>query len=108
MPENYEKRITEQARKCEKLKEEFANIRKDITRTVKERKKSEKDFLDVIKKQMEYWEDQLKNTDPQKDKERYNEIKGKIKSEKVLIKQIKDELDRIDQELKLEKEHKKI
>ncbi len=106
MPEQEEERIGKQASKQGTLEEKLGKTRDQIIKTFKERRKSEKDFLEVIKKQREYWRGQLKNTDPQKDKERYDELKGKIKNEEKLIKQIEEELDNIDKEIEQEKEHK--
>ncbi len=64
------------------------------------------EYLDAVKKQMGYWTSQIENTDPEKDKERYNVIKKNIEMEKTHIKQIQDELNRINEELKMENEHK--
>lgn len=105
MPEEKE-RIDKQARKHDSLAERIQKTRDEIIKTYGERKKSEKDFLEVIKNQKKYWESQLKVTNPKKDKERYKELKEKIKSEETLINQIKDELNSIDKEIEKEKEHK--
>ena len=105
MPEEKE-RIDKQARKHDTLAERLQKTRDEIMKTYIGRKQSEKDFLEVIKKQKKYWEDQLKNTDPQKNKERYDELEEKIENEKTLIKQIKDELNNLDKELGKEEEHK--
>lgn len=102
MPEQEDKRIGKQVRKYEKLEDRFEKTRSKIIETFKNRIKSEKDFLEVIEKQREYWKDRLKETDPQKDKDRYNELKEKIKSEETLIKQIKEELVKIDEKIKQE------
>lgn len=99
-------RINKQVRKHDTLAERMQKTRDEIIKTYMERKKSEKEFLEIIKKQKKYWEDQLKVTDPQKDKERYDELKGKIENEKTLIKQIKDELNSLDKEIGNEEEHK--
>lgn len=100
-----DERIVKQTHKQEKLEKRLHKIRNEIVETYKRRRESEKDFLEVIKKQMEYWKDRLSETDPEKNKKRYNELKQKIKGEETLIKQIKEELGRIDQELKQEREH---
>ncbi|MEN6293494.1 MAG: hypothetical protein ABFC34_05795 [Methanobacterium sp.] len=105
MPRQEKERIEKQAQKHDMLKEQMQKTRDKIIETYMERKESEKDFLKVIKNQKKYWEDQLKVTDPQKDKERYSELKGKIKDEETLIRQIKDELVSLDKEISKEKEH---
>ena len=105
MPRQEKERIDKQVSKQETLEERLGKTRRQIIKTFKDRRKSEKDFLEVIKKQKEYWKGQLKNTDPQEDKDRYDELNEKIKNEEKLIKQIKDEIDRIDNEIKQEKEH---
>jgi len=56
---------------------------------------------------MKYLEDLLENVGPIKNKERYNELKKRIKMEKILIEQIEDEVHRINEELKLEQDKKK-
>jgi hypothetical protein len=99
-------RIDKQALKQDTLEDQMQKIRNEIMETYRNRMKSEKDFLEVIKKQKKYWEDQLKDTDPQKNKERYDELEEKIESEKTLIKQIKEELNNLDKELGKEEEHK--
>ena len=92
--------------KQETLEERLQKTRDEIINTFKARIVTEKEFLGTIKKQREYWKGQLKNTDPRKDKERYNELKEKIKNEEKLIKQIEEELDNINKEIEQEKEHK--
>lgn len=104
MPEEDERIMDEQKRKKE-MEERFQDTHNKIIETFKDRKKFEKEYLDIIEKQKKYWNDRLKETDPQKNKERYDELKDKIKNEETLIKQIKDEVDRIDDALRLEKEH---
>ncbi|WP_424355001.1 hypothetical protein [Methanobacterium sp. MBAC-LM] len=106
MPGEEKERINEQARKHDTLEEQMQKTRDEIMKTYRERRGHEKEFLDVIKNQKRYWEDQLRNTDPEKDNERYEELKGKIENEKSLIKQIKDEIHDLNEELKNEKEHK--
>lgn len=106
MPRQEEERMGKQARKHDTLQERLQKTRNEIIETFKARMGTEKEFLETIKKQREYWKGQLKNTDPGKNKERYNELKEKIKSEEKLIKQIEEELDNINEEIKQEKEHK--
>lgn len=105
MPEEKE-RIDKQARKHDTLTERIQKTRNEIIKTYRKRKKSEKDFLEVIKKQKKYWEDQLNNTDPKENKKRYDELKGKIKNEETLINQIKEELINLDKEIEAEAKHK--
>lgn len=104
MPRQEDKEVNKQASKQETLERRLKKTRSEIIKTIKERRKAEKDFLGVIKQQKKYWEDQLQNTDPQ-NKERHDELKEKIENEELLIKQIYDELNRIDKELEQEKEH---
>lgn len=108
MPEqNGDEKKDKNVRELEDLEEKYWDIHKSIVRTIKERERVEREYLAVIKKQMEYWEGQLNKTDPIKDKKRYNELKERIEVEKSLIKQIDEELVRIKEELKLEREHEK-
>jgi len=102
-----DKRIINQWNKKEEIDNEFKNTNKKIMETVKNRQKTEKSYLDIIKKQKKYWEDQLKKIDPEINKNRYNELNENIEREKRLIKQIKEELDRIDKEFKMVKEYQK-
>lgn len=95
------------ARKKEKIEKEIQDTRDKIFETLRNRKKFEKDYGKTIKKLKEYWESQLDNVDPKKDKNRYNEIKKNIEREKNVLKQIEEELNKINQEIKMEKEHKK-
>lgn len=80
--------------------EEQYKIRSKI-RTIKDRKRVEMEYLDAVKKQMWYWKGQIDSIDPEKDESRYNELKKNIESEKEHIKQIEDELDRINEEIKM-------
>lgn len=108
MPEqNSDEKRDKNVSELENLQERYWDIHKSIVKTIKERERVEKEYLAVIKNQMKYWEDQLDNTDPLKNKKRYNELKKRIEVEKSLIKQIKEELVRIKEELKLEREHEK-
>ena len=106
MPEQEDERVDKQAQKQDTLEQRLQKTREEIIKTFKARKESEKDFLETIKKQKEYWKGQLKNTDPEKNKERYDELKEKINNEEKLIKQIEEEICRIDMELKQEERHK--
>lgn len=93
--------------KKEKIEKEFQNTHEKILETLKMRKKVEKDYGNTIKKQKEYWKSQLVSLDPLKDKNRYKYIKENIKREENLLTQIKEEVNRINKEIKMEKEHKK-
>ena len=101
------KKIMEESNKQKKIEEQFNKTRINIIRTIKDRKRVEMEYLDAVKKQMGYWKSQIENTDAEKDKERYNVIKKNIEMEKTHIKQIQDELNRINEELKMENEHEK-
>ena len=105
MPNQEDEMIEEQADKHEALEERIQKTRDEIIETYRQRKISEKDFLEIIENQKKYWESQLNNTDPQKDKERYNELKEKIKNEERFIVQIEEELTNLDKGLSKEKEH---
>ena len=98
-------RILNKRNKNEEIENKLQDTRDKILKTVIDRKKSEKDYLETIKKQKKYWEDQLKRTDPKEDKKRYDRIIENIDREKSLIIQIKEELNRIDKEFKMEIEH---
>lgn len=106
MPQKDYKKIMEET-KQKKIEEELSKTRINIIRTIKDRKRVEMEYLDAVKKQMGYWKSQMDNIDAEKDKERYNEIKKNIEMEKSHIKQILDELDRINEELKIENVHQK-
>ena len=69
---------------------------------LKNMKRVEMEYLDAVKKQIGYWKNQIDNTDPQKDEDRYNELKKNSEKEKENIKQVQDELDRINEEIKRE------
>lgn len=101
MPQKDYKKIMEESNKQKKIEEELNKTRINIIRTIKDRKRVEMEYLDAIKKQMGYWKSQIENTDAEKNKERYNVIKKNIEMEKAHIKQIQDELNRIDEELKM-------
>ena len=106
-PEDYDKRIYEETSKLKKMEEQLNKTRINILKTVKERKRVETEYLDAAKKQIEYWKGRLDATDPEKDEERYNELKKEIEMEESHIKLIQDELNRINKEIKMETEHKK-
>ncbi|MGZ7047178.1 MAG: hypothetical protein ACXVHP_02720 [Methanobacterium sp.] len=94
------KKIIEEKNKQRKMEEQLNKTRVNIIKTIKDRKRVEMEFLAAIKRQMGYWKNQMDNTDPENDKERYQQLKGNIEREKVHIKQIEDELDRINDEIK--------
>ncbi len=75
-----EEAIIDQEKNKKILEQRFLNTHDKIIETYKDRKKFEKEYLEVIKKQKKYWTDRLSETDPKKDKERYNELKNKIKN----------------------------
>jgi len=76
--------------------------RSSVIRAIKDRKRVEMEYLDAVKKQMWYWKTQIDTIDSQKDEKRYNELKMNIESEKAHIRQVQDELNRINEEIKLE------
>jgi hypothetical protein len=82
-----------------KVNEETSKTR--ITR-LKDRKRVEMEYLDAVKKQVGYWKNQVNFTDPQKDEKRYDELKKNIEMEKEHIKQVQDELNVINEEIKRE------
>ncbi|MEN6552389.1 MAG: hypothetical protein ABFC34_05815 [Methanobacterium sp.] len=82
-----------------KVNEETSRTR--ISR-LKNMKRVEMEYLDAVKKQMGYWNNQINATDPQKDEDRYNELKNNAENEKEHIKQVQDELNRINQEIERE------
>ena len=82
-----------------KRNEETSRIR--INR-LKNMKRVEMEYLDAVKKQIGYWNNQIEATDPQKDEDRYNELKQKAEKEKKHIGQVQDELNRINHEIERE------
>ncbi|MGZ7159883.1 MAG: hypothetical protein ACXVHV_11705 [Methanobacterium sp.] len=95
------KKIIEEKNKQKKMEKQLNKTRVNIIKTIKDRKRVEMEFLAAIKRQMGYWKNQMDNTDPENDKERYQQLKDNIEREKVHIEQIEDELDRINEEIKL-------
>jgi hypothetical protein len=81
-------------------KEKYSKTRSSVIRAIKDRKRVEMEYLDAVKKQMWYWKTQMDATDPQEDRGRYDELKKNIESEEAHIKQVQDELNRINEELK--------
>ena len=97
MPQkDYKKIMEENERKMEEqeMKTHF-NIR-----TIKDRKRVEMEYLDAVKRQMGYWKSQIERTDRQKDEKRYNQLKKNMESEREHIKQIEEELNRINEEIR--------
>lgn len=69
---------------------------------LKNMKRVEMEYLDAVKKQIGYWNNQINAADPQKDEDRYNELKKNAENEKEHIRQVQDELNRINQEIERE------
>lgn len=82
-----------------KMDEETSRTR--INR-LKNMKRVEMEYLDAVKKQIGYWNNQINATDLQKDADRSNELKKNAEKEKDHIKQVQDELNRINQEIERE------
>ena len=82
-----------------KRNEETSRIR--INR-LKNMKRVEMEYLDAVKKQIGYWNNQINAIDPQKDEDRYNELKKNTENEKEHIRQVQDELNRINHEIERE------
>ncbi len=87
---------------------EYYNKKVDVetskTRIIrlKNMKRVEMEYLDAVKKQVGYWNNQIDVTDPQKDEDRYNELKKNAEKEKKHIMQVQDELNRINHEIERE------
>lgn len=86
-----------------KVDEETSKTR--ITR-LKDRKRVEMEYLDAVKKQIGYWKNQMDVTDPQENEIRYDELKKSIEMEKEHIKHVQGELNKINNELKMEIQNK--
>lgn len=100
MPHKDYKRIMEEKRnKKEEKQSNKSHI--NIIRTIKDRKRVEMEYLGAVKRQIGYWNAQLEITNSE-DKDRYNELKRNIESEKEHIKQIEAELNKINEEIKVE------
>ena len=69
---------------------------------LKNMKRIEMEYLDAVKKQIGYWNNQINASDLQKDENRSNELKKNAEKEKEHIKQVQDELNRINQEIERE------
>lgn len=69
---------------------------------LKNMKRVEMEYLDAVKKQIGYWNNQIDAIDSQKDENRYNELKKNADKEKEHIKQVQDELNRINHEIERE------
>ena len=69
---------------------------------LKNMKRVEMEYLDAVKKQIGYWNNQINAIDPQKDEDRYNELKKNTENEKEHIRQVQDELNRINHEIERE------
>lgn len=82
-----------------KVNEETSKAR--ITR-LKDRKRVEMEYLDAVKKQIGYWNNQMAVTDQQEDEDRYNELKKNIEMEKKHIEHVQNELNRINDEIERE------
>lgn len=98
MPQKDYKKIMEENKR--KMEEQQNKAHFNI-RSAKDRKRVEMEYLDAVKRQMGYWRSQIESTDPEKDQNRYEELKKNIESEKEHIKQIEDELNRINQEIEI-------
>lgn len=94
------KKIMEE-NKQKQVEEKLNESRIHKMRAIKDRKRVEMEYLDAVKRQMGYWKSQMDTTDPE-DKDRYNELKRNIESEKEHFKQVQDELSRINEEIKRE------
>lgn len=101
MPQKDYKKIMEEKNKQRKAEEQLNETHIHIIRNIKDRKRVEIEYLDAIKRQMAYWKRQIDDADP-KDEERYNKIKKNIENEKEHMKQVQDELNRINKEIKME------
>ncbi|MGF7117768.1 vacuolar-type H+-ATPase subunit I/STV1 [Methanobacterium oryzae] len=91
----------EEKNKQIKNEEKLNESRIHKMRVIKDRKRVEMEYLDAIKRQMGYWKGQIDTTDP-KDADRYNELKSNIESEKEHMKQVQKELNRINEEIKVQ------
>ncbi len=85
--------------KQKKAEEQLNKTHIHTIRNIKDRKRVEMEYLDAIKRQMGYWKSQIDATDPE-DEDRYNELKRNMESEKEHFKQVQDELNRINEEIK--------
>lgn len=101
MPKKDYKMIMEDKNRQRKAEEELNESHSHKMRIIKDRKRVEMEYLDAVKRQMGYWKGQIDTADPE-DTDRYNELKRNIESEKEHMKQIQNELNRINEEIKRE------
>ncbi|WP_414469645.1 hypothetical protein [Methanobacterium sp. ACI-7] len=106
MPQKDYKKIMEEKNR-QKMEEQNNRTHMGIIKTIKDRKRVEMEYLGAVKRQMGYWKSQIDATDSEKDRERYDELKENIKSEEAHIKQIQNELDRINEEIRMENKYQR-
>lgn len=104
MPEEYDekKRMKEEINKQKELEEERVETAKKIVKNLKRQKKIEKEHLKVVEQHQDYWKKELEKTS---DRERYDELKEKLKGEEKICDQIVDHIKHLDKEIKFQEEH---
>jgi len=99
MPQKDYKMIMEEKNKQRRAERQLNETSIHTIRNIKDRKRVEIEYLDAIKRQMGYWKSQLDSANPE-DENRCNELKRNLESEKEHFKQVQDELNRINEEIK--------
>ena len=106
MPEDYDekRRISKEIAKQKELGEQRIETAKEIIKNLEVQKKIEKEHLDLVEQHQKYWKKQLKNTD-RDNRERYDDLKNKLKQEDKIRDKILDHMKHLDKEIEIQKEH---
>ncbi|MGF7117766.1 hypothetical protein [Methanobacterium oryzae] len=106
MPEEYDekRRIKEERDKQKKLEEQRVETTKEIVKTLIDQKRIEIEHLNLVEQHQKYWNEQLRNTN-RDNRERYDDLKNKIKQEEKIRNKIIDHIKHLDKEIEFRKKH---
>lgn len=99
-----ERNLTKEIGKYGKIQEEYSVVSSEIVETLKKLKKTQKEYLDLVKKHQDYWNSELEKTE-YKNTERRKKLKETLKKEEIIRKKLEKELKRADERIEFHRKH---
>lgn len=90
--------------KYEKIQREYFGISSEIVKTLKKLKRTQEEYLDLVKKHQEYWNSELEKA-KYDDTVRRKKLKETLKKEEIIREKLERELKRTDERIEFHKKH---
>lgn len=98
------KDITKECNNYEEIGKEYQVIREETVKILKKIKKTQKEYLDLVKKHQNYWNSELEKSEYENTGKR-RKLKETLKKEEEILEKLEKELQRTDERIEFHKKH---